>query len=144
MSHRSRQGQSAVEFALMLPLIFAVLFVVIEYSYYFGAIHYMNYATFTAARAVQGNDAAGLEDIKGELLTGNVTSPDGGDIGGDITVDDSSATGELNWVPQMPGFQWVMGDNPMDVDMKVTLGSPDCQYENQIANPAYVDNNLGC
>lgn len=47
----SRRGQSTVEFMLMLPVLLAVFFFVIEMSLYFTAIHYTNYATFTVARA---------------------------------------------------------------------------------------------
>ena len=52
MLRRSRKGQATTEFALMIPVIFALLFAIVEYAYYLGAVHYVNYATFAAARAL--------------------------------------------------------------------------------------------
>ncbi len=125
---RTRSGQSTVEFALMIPIIFAILFAVVEYSYYFGAVHYVNYATFAGARAQQtsiseGAASGNVSGVADVLLHGNVT--------GDATLSPEPGsgyvTGELPWTPDTPGFKEVMGD--MTASMSVTLGAPECNYE---------------
>ena len=120
-----RRGQSTTEFALMLPLIFAILFGAIEYAYYLGAIHYTNYGTFVAARAQIANDNP--NEAAGMVLNGNVTSLDSG--GTRITPDTNSVKGTLAWGPaSTPGFNQVILNN-MDVEMEVVLGPPECGYE---------------
>ena len=125
---RTRAGQSTVEFALMIPIIFAILFAVIEYAYFFGAVHYVNYATFAAARAQQtsageGAVAGNVSGVADVLLHGNVTK--------DASLSEDSSTGmvtaTLPWTPDTPGFKEVMGD--MTVTMSMTLGAPECTYE---------------
>ncbi len=125
---RTRSGQSTVEFALMIPIIFAVLFAVVEYGYYFGAVHYVNYATFAGARAQQTSASDGAVDanltgVVDLLLHGNVTSD--ATLTGDPTG--GTVTAELPWTPDTPGFKEVMGD--MAVTMSITLGQPECNYE---------------
>jgi Flp pilus assembly protein TadG len=137
---RNRAGQGTVEFALMLPIILAVLFSVIEYAYYFGAVHYTNYATFSAARAKLGNDSIG--NVEDALLTGNVTS------GVTLTEQTNGVRAQMPWTAQTPGFKQIMGD--MGVTMEVTIGPAECQYElKQIPgvtnDPSfYSDNQLPC
>lgn len=125
MARRNRRGQSTTEFALMIPLIFALLFAVIEYAYYMGAVHYVNYATFSAARAFQVNGDP--DQVLTELLTGNMVDY----TAGDVTMNADSATGRIQtfftWEAQTPGFNLVMGD--MSTNMSVTLGPPECRYE---------------
>jgi Flp pilus assembly protein TadG len=137
---RCRKGQGTVEFTLLLPIILALLFSVIEYAYYFGAVHYTNYATFSAARAKIANDDIG--QVSNALLTGNVTS------GVSLTEQANSVRAQLPWTAQTPGFKQIMGD--MGVNMEVTLGPAECQYELQqipgVDNlPVfYSDNQLPC
>ncbi len=139
---RARRGQSTTEFALMLPLIFAILFGAIEYAYYLGAIHYTNYGTFVAARAIQANDDP--SEAADMVLTGNATSTRGGDAR--ITSIGNGARGELLWGPaSTPGFNQVLTDN-MDVQMEVFLGPAECGYEGRSgsASARWSDNQLGC
>ncbi len=137
---KGRSGQGTVEFALMLPIILAVLFSVIEYAYYFGAVHYTNYATYSAARAKLGN--SDISDVGDALLTGNVTS------GVTLTELANGVRAQMPWTAQTPGFKQIMGD--MGVDMEVTLGPAECQYElNSIPGVTndpfyYSDNQLPC
>ena len=142
--HRQRGGQAVTELALMLPLIFALVFAVIEFSYYLGGVHYVNYATFMGARAVQANESPA--DVESELLTGNVTN----DAYLVTLPSGSGVTGTLPWEAQMPGFAQVMGQD-MTVDMTVSLGKPECQYEGRNVSgltgevaAAYSDNRLEC
>ena len=139
-SQRGRSGQGTVEFALMLPIILALLFSVIEYAYYFGAVHYTNYATYSAARAKVGND--NISNVEDALLTGNVTS------GVTLTEQTNGVSAQMPWTAQTPGFKQIMGN--MGVGMEVTLGPAECQYElNQIPGVTndpfyYSDNQLPC
>ena len=118
----------------MLPLLFALLFAVIEYAYYLGAIHYVNYATFVGARAIQGADLA--EEATDMLLTGNTTS------GVAVTPLESGVQSTLFWEASLPGIEQLLGN--MDVTMSVHLGPPECRYE--LTSPGgaeiYSDNRL--
>jgi len=137
---RRIKGQGTVEFILLLPIILMLLFSVIEYSYYFGGIHYTNYATFSAARAKIANE--GTSGVEDELLTGNVTS--------DVQLQENSngtgVRGTMPWTAQTPGFKQIMGE--MGVTMEVTLGPAECQYEGQPIGEStpdiYSDNKLKC
>lgn len=126
----------------MVPLIFALLFAVIEYSYYLGAIHYVNYATFQGARALQVD--AEPEDVGEALLTGNMVDYTDGDVEFDVDRVNGSVTSTFIWEAQSPGFEQVMGT--MDAEMTVVLGPPECNYENRVSPRAlqYSDNALPC
>lgn len=146
---RQRRGQSTTEFALMLPLIFALVFAVIEYAYYFGAIHYVSYATFSAARAYQVNDDP--QAVAASLLSGNMVDMDAGNVTMSVESSTGAVTSTFNWEAQTPGFRQLMGS--MRAQMTVTLGPPECQYESRDAliratgrsNPyRYADNRLEC
>ncbi len=130
--HR-RRGQSTVELALLMPLLFALLFMCIEFAFYFGAIHYDNYAAYVTARGVQvGEDAA--SDVEQWVLNGNVT----GDAS--ISTTDSSATVDQPWEVDLPGINQLLGE--IDFQVTAVLGSEEFQYEGQV-NPTYADNNGG-
>jgi Flp pilus assembly protein TadG len=132
----------------MIPLIFAILFAVIEYAYFFGAVHYVNYATFAAARAQQtssGNGAVegNVNGVSELLLHGNVTKD------ATLTADPTSGTvsSTLPWTPDTPGFKEIMGD--MTVSMSMTLGQPECNYEDNAEASSglvadYQDNRRVC
>ncbi len=145
---RARRGQSTTEFALMLPLIFAILFGAIEYAYYLGAIHYTNYGTFVAARAIQGSDDP--NEAADMVLTGNATSTRNGDTRLTPIISDEGKIigvgGELLWgSASTPGFNQVLTSN-MDVRMEVFLGPEECGYEGRSgrASARWSDNQLGC
>lgn len=133
----------------MIPLIFALLFSVIEYAYYLGAIHYVSYATFSAARSYQGNDDPLA--TAAALLSGRMVDYQDQDV--TMSVDPSTGTvgSTFIWDAQTPGFEQIMG--VMDVQMSATLGPPECGYEGSAAmqratgstNPyRYSDNRLEC
>ena len=130
---RRRRGQGAVEFALMIPLLFAALFMCIEFAFYFGVIHWDNYAAFAAARSVQvGGDAQKAADL---LLDGNATSL------ASLSEGESSATVHQPWESGLPGIEQLMGD--MDFSVTVVLGKDEELYEGQISalTEQYADNN---
>jgi len=138
--NRRRKGQGTVEFALLLPIIFVLLFSVIEYAYYFGSVHYTNYAAFSAARAKLANEEIG--PVGDALLTGNVTS------GVTLSEQSNGVRAQMPWTAQTPGFKQIMGD--MSVNMEVTLGPAECQYELRVVPGVtndpffYSDNKLPC
>jgi hypothetical protein len=130
---RGRRGQATTEFALMLPLLFALLFMVIEFAFYFGAIHYANYAAFVTARGVQvGEDSA--SDVQSLIMNGNVTR------NASISASSASATVSQPWEVDMPGINQLLGD--IGFDVTAVLGSEEIRYEGQV-NPMYADNNGG-
>jgi hypothetical protein len=130
---RRRGGQATVEFALMLPLLFALLFMIIEFAFYFGAIHYANYAAYVTARGVQvGEDSA--SDVKRLLMNGNVTRD------ASISTNSSSATVSQPWEADMPGVEQMLGE--IGFSVTAVLGSEEYAYEGQV-NARFADNNGG-
>ncbi len=130
---KQRSGQAAVELALLIPLLLAILFMCIEFAYYFGAIHYDNYAAFVTARGVQvGEDSA--SDVESWLLDGNVTND------ASISTSSSSATVTQPWEVDLPGISQLLGD--IGFDVTVVLGSEEIQYEGR-HNAQWADNNGG-
>ncbi len=117
----------------MLPLLFAILFMVIEFAFYFGAIHYANYAAFVTARGVQvGEDSA--SDVQNLIMNGNVTND------ARVSAGSSSATVTQPWEVDMPGVEQLLGDIGFSVTS--VLGKEEFSYEGQV-NARYADNNGG-
>jgi len=132
-ARRQAQGQATVEFALMLPLLFAILFMCIEFAFYFGAIHYANYAAFVTARGVQvGEDSA--SDVQNLIMNGNVTADAG------ISTNSYSATVRQPWEVDMPGVEQLLGEIGFSVTS--VMGKEEFSYEGQV-NARYADNNGG-
>ena len=141
---RHERGQSTVEFMLMLPLLLASFFFVIEMSMYFSSVHYTQYATFAAARgAAVGEDP---EEIASILLTGNVyqggqnytVQQIDGDTGVSITLD--------KWNPSFPFLAGIFPDNGgkgLTFTTEVHLGPRECAYEGKTRGGPF-DNNNGC
>ena len=133
---KPRRGQSTVEFAIMIPVIFAGLFLIVELAFFFGSTHYVNYAAFTAARAQQvGESATDAADL---LLDGGITR--------DATVSANTGSGsvkiELPWQMDLP-FTSEFGD--FDYDVTVVAGPEEAQYEGRTGNRStrYGDNQCG-
>lgn len=128
-----RRGQGTVEFALMVPLLLAVLFLIIEFGIYFGAVHWDNYVAFSMARARQvGADASQVADM---LLTGNVTKE---------AIATSTSNGATVYQPwdenyHLPGAKDLLGD--MGFQVSVILGPPESGYEGAF-NSSFADNNV--
>ena len=138
-----RRGQGTVEFALMIPLLFGIVFAVIEFAYYFGAIHWDNYATFVAARGVQ----VGQEDFRNTeryLLGGNLHhySHDGRQYDAELDLGSDRASVTQPWQVDFPGVEQLF-DGDVGFTTTVVLGREEAQYE-KIVNSEYADNNVGC
>lgn len=129
-----RRGQSTVEFAIMIPVIFVALFLIVELAFFFGSTHYLNHAAFVGARAQQvgedGEAAAGL------LLDGNVTRD------ASVSAGDSSVTIEQPWEMDLP-FLSTFSD--LDYDVTVVAGPEEAQYEGRTGSRStrYGDNQCG-
>jgi hypothetical protein len=133
-SRRARRGQASVELVLMLPILFGVLFMLVEFAFFFGDTHYVNYAAFAGARAQQVGARA--EDATRMLLDGNVTR--------DTRVRPSRSQGSVTilqrWRKDLP-FERGTGD--LDFEVTVVAGPNEEDYEGRTrVNPArYADNN---
>lgn len=134
-----RTGQASVELTLMVPLLFAVLFLIVELAFFFGDTHYVNYAAFAAARAQQvGGDADRAASM---LLDGNATSS------AHVSTDSSGGTVQIeqDWPLDLP-FTDIFGD--LDFDVTVVAGPDEEQYEGRSGRLTglYADNNCrgGC
>jgi hypothetical protein len=132
----TRRGQSTVELAIMIPVIFMGLFLIVELAFFFGSTHYVNYAAFTAARAQQvGQDA---EEVGAMLLDGNVTR--------DATVSggSDSVTIEMPWQTDLP---FTSSFDDFDYDVTVVAGPKESDYEGRSGTRStrYGDNQCkGC
>lgn len=112
MRPRDEDGAAAVEFALLLPLFAALLFGIIEFSWYFWTAETTNSAARETARRVVVGDcwdqSAATTFAKGQApqLTGNVQwSPAPSvamDPGDTITVTLTSNSGLINFIPGIP------------------------------------------
>ncbi|MDP2309234.1 MAG: pilus assembly protein [Pseudomonadota bacterium] len=132
----SRRGQSTVEFAIMIPVIFAALFLIVELAFFFGSTHYVNYAAFTAARAQQvGESATDATDL---LLDGNVTAG--------ASVSASTGAGSVKiampWEMDLP---FTSGFGAFDYEVTVIAGPEEARYEGTTGNRStrYGDNQCG-
>ncbi len=131
-----RRGQSTVELAIMIPVIFALLFLVVELAFFFGSTHYVNYAAFVGARAQQVGESA--TDAAGLLLDGNVTR--------DASVRASAGAGTVTidqpWQMDLP-FTSTFSD--FDYDVTVVAGPEEARYEGKTGNRSrrYGDNQCG-
>ncbi|MBN1334772.1 MAG: pilus assembly protein [Deltaproteobacteria bacterium] len=129
--HR-RRGQGTAELALMIPFLFALIFLCIEFALYFGAIHWDDYAAFAMARSVQvGGDARSVGHM---LLDGHVTRT------ATTTPGSDRATVHQPWTVDTPGASQLLGS--MDFDVTMVLGPDERLYEGRV-NRLYRDNDLG-
>jgi hypothetical protein len=129
-----RRGQASVELVLVLPILFMVIFAIVELALFLGATHYVNYAAFAGARAQQvGEDADAATRM---LLDGNITR--------DTRVRSERSQGSVRvrqrWRRDMP-FQIGMGD--LDFEVTVVAGPDEEKYEGRTLGNAsrYADNN---
>ena len=136
-SHHRRQGrrgQSTVELAIMIPVIFVGLFLIVELAFFFGSTHYVNYAAFVGARAQQVGESA--EDAAGMLLDGNVTRD------ASVRASGDSVTIDMPWEMDLP-FLSTFSD--FDYDVTVVAGPEEAAYEGRSGTLSrrYGDNQCG-
>lgn len=128
-----RRGQSTVELALMIPVLFGALFFIVELAFFFGGTHYVNYAAFAAARAQQVGESA--TDAANLLLDGTVTR--------EASVRASTGSGsvriDMPWEMDLP---FTAGN--FDYDVTVVAGPEEARYENTTnRGQRYGDNQCG-
>ncbi len=148
--HRE-QGQSTVEFMLMVPVLFAIFFFIIEMGLYFTTVHYGTYAAFATARSQEGNFNPAFPSttaVSNLILTGDVwkgtsaapvSVPSGsGDmpIGAQVTL--------TNFKQKVP-FPFIRALLPsMTFSTQANLGPPEVWYEGVENRPPdqYDNNNI--
>lgn len=131
-----RRGQSTVELAIMIPVIFGVLFFIVELAFFFGSTHYVNYAAFVGARAQQVGESA--TTAAGLLLDGNVTRDANVSAGagrGSVTVD-------MPWQMDLP---FTSSFDDFDYEVTVIAGTEESRYEGLSGSRStrYGDNQCG-
>ena len=139
---RAASGQSTVEFMLMIPVIFATFFFVIELGLYFSAVHYTDYAAFVTARSLNGGFMAAdstksADQIAGLVLTG--TAFTGGLQGTNYTVGSSDGASSVDasspgirisidsWQTNFPFLSDILPN--MKFNTTVALGPDEYLYE---------------
>lgn len=135
---RGREGQSTVELVMMIPVIFGLLFAVVEIALWLGGTHFTTYAAFAGARAQQvGRDPM---DATSALLDGRGTRAHS------TTADGQTVRVEMPWEFDLP---FVSAIGSVDYDVSATAGPDEFRYERTSGNRSgrYGDNNCpkrGC
>lgn len=145
---RRQRGQSTVEFMLMVPVLFAILFFVIEMGLYFTSVHYGTYAAFAIARSQEVGFAPtynSVPKVANLILTGALW-----DSGSAVAVSDartglvSGVAVQLNDFESKVPFPFIKPLLPaMNFDTRVYLGPDERGYEGVEGRAAdQYDNNL--
>ncbi len=138
---REQTGQSTVEFMLMIPVIFALFFFVIEMGLYFSAVHYTQYATYATARAKMVNyrvfngQSLTSEQVAGLIMTGSA-------LRNNYTVTESEGGIQLklqSWKTNFPYLSALMPNMPFATT--VNLGPNEGDYESR-AFEGCADNDM--
>ena len=130
--HRQR-GQSTVEFMLMVPVLFSILFFVIEMGLYFTTVHYGTYAAYASARAQQvgfGSRYQSLEDVSGVILSGAIwkdAEVSAESAGGSSAAGVSIRVTDYQEKVPFPFLKPLMPN--LEFKTSVYLGPNECRYE---------------
>ena len=126
---RPRRGQAAVELALVLPLLLALLLLGVEFALLAAVIHWDTLAAVAAARAVQtGGDARAAARL---LLDGGATRR------AVVTPRWDRASVRQPWGAGVPGTGPFLGS--LDLELTVVLGPREARYEGR-THPPCTDN----
>lgn len=145
---QAQNGQSTVEFMLMVPVIFAIFFFVLEMGLYFTTIHYAQYSAFTMARAQQAGfseqwpSVSTLDDV---LLTGLVWTNNAAKPVGPSKYSATGVAVSMSDFQDRVPFPFIQGMLPnMQFDVQVHLGPLEVGYEGKAAprDTGLYDNNL--
>jgi hypothetical protein len=133
---------------LMVPVILAIFFFVIQMSLYFSAVHYANYATFVTARSLMANYGTtdyksplrNAEDIAELVLTGHVYT---GNIDVVEQLKNNKAVGVQiqikAWRTRFPFLSVLLPNMPFATT--VNLGRREADYELVKSQPC-TDNDV--
>ena len=152
-ARRRERGQSTTEFLLMMPLLMAMFFFIIEMSLYFSSVHYTNYASYAAARGhAVGEDP---DQITAMLLTGSIYTHNGGNYTVEYVDNNNSSSNQQTakgvrvtvreWYPSLPFLQGILPSRNGGLRYSTSnyLGPPECTYEDlNSGNRKYYDNNV--
>lgn len=134
------RGQSTVEFVLMLPVVLAVFFFVIEMSLYFTTIHFVNYGTYVIARSKQvgyrvKSNSLNAGEVAEWILSGSVLVDNY-----DLRETNSGITVALrSWKTTFPYLSGIMPDAHFQAT--INLGPDERGYESK-AFDGCADNDL--
>ncbi|ANW04605.1 TadE/TadG family type IV pilus assembly protein [Bradyrhizobium icense] len=109
---RNRKGAAAVEFALVAPIFFAVLFAIIELALVFFASQILETVTQDSARLVMTGQAQGASLTKEQFKDA---------VCGKLTVMFDCANGVSIDVRSYPSFAGVNIDEPIDSSSKTFI-----------------------
>lgn len=131
---------------LMIPVLFAMLFFVIEMGLYFTVVNYANYAAFVGARAVAAGFSErypSIRSISDVTLTGLIWEPGAMEVireGGKTT----GAVVKLDQFAQRISFPFITSLMPnLMLATSVRLGQNELLYECVERRPSTLyDNNL--
>ncbi len=142
--HTDDIGQSTIEFMLMIPIIFAMFFFIIEMSLYFSAVHYATYGTYVTARCREvgygangsGTGGKNKDYVASLVLTGSV-------FRNNYSVTESSTQGVTvqmqSWISNFPLIAALLPD--MRFATSVNLGPDESAYERSTGTPC-TDNDI--
>lgn len=134
-----RRGQSTVEFVLMLPVLLATYFFVVQMGLYFTTIHYASYGAFTSARGLVGGFSAFYQDmttmsqlvLNGDVWGGQAAAA--GAAGATVTLTNFERRVPLpfisSMVPDMT-FTSSVALGPTERDYEYVEGRGSDQYDN--------------
>ncbi|WP_341917206.1 TadE/TadG family type IV pilus assembly protein [Hydrocarboniphaga effusa] len=127
---RRQGGASAIEFALVLPLLLALSYAVVAYSYTYIVFESINYAAQQGAEAAVSVDPSLAEDGNGGGYSGNVT-----------TIVRNTVAGALGWMPESQRTMSI-GANGSNVLLVFCSpgggGGPGCPQQNTGGSPLVV------
>ncbi len=146
--HVRQRGQSTVEFMLMLPVIFSMLFFVIQMGLYFTTVHYGTYAAFATARSQQvgfSDTYSSAKEVSDLILTGAVWGS--AVVGVESTMgDESGISVSLTDFERLVPFPFITKLMPnTKFKTSVYLGPRECEYEyraEETRDPYMYDNNI--
>lgn len=133
-------GQSTVEFVLMLPVVLAVFFFVIEMSLYFTTVHYVNYGTYVIARSKEvgyrGNGTSHTAAEVAEWILSGSVLVDNYDL---QETNNGITVGLRSWRTTFPYLSGIMPDARFQAT--INLGPDERSYEAK-AFDGCADNDL--
>lgn len=138
---RRSRGQSTVEFMLMLPVLLASYFFVVQMGLYFTTIHYANYGAFTSARGLVGGYSSMYQDMTSMsklVLSGDVW---GGQAAAAAAAGASVTLTNFERRVPLPFISSMVPD--MNFTASVSLGGSEQDYEyvEGRSNDQYDNNN---
>ena len=134
-ARRNTSGASAIEFTIVAPVFFLLIFGIIIYGYYFATMSLMNHIAYEAARAtisgLYDDERSTLAHARADALIASLSSFVGSDT---IEVDAAPASDGIFTVTVHYQFNWV---NLIGASSLLPLPSSDQTVTVQISHGGY-------